>query len=69
MEFTDPREAMKREAKELNDKGVDIIIVLSHCGLEVDKLVLSVLSYELYVVILLILDKHRLCLFQNILDK
>lgn len=37
VEFTDPREAMKREAKELNDKGVDIIIVLSHCGLEVDK--------------------------------
>lgn len=69
MEFTDPREATKREAKELNDKGVDIIIVLSHCGLEVDKLVLSVLSYELYVVILLILDKHRLCLSQNILDK
>ncbi|CAH2238890.1 jg13698 [Pararge aegeria aegeria] len=37
VEFTDPLEAVKREAKELNDKGVDIIIVLSHCGLEIDK--------------------------------
>ncbi|OWR55135.1 apyrase [Danaus plexippus plexippus] len=37
VEFTDPGEAMRREAKWLNEKGVDIIIVLSHCGLEVDK--------------------------------
>ncbi|CAH2094001.1 unnamed protein product [Euphydryas editha] len=37
VEFTDPRDAMKREAKVLSDKGVDIIIVLSHCGLEIDK--------------------------------
>ncbi|XP_034827397.1 apyrase-like [Maniola hyperantus] len=37
VEFTDPLEAAKREAKELNDQGVDIIIVLSHCGLDVDK--------------------------------
>ncbi|XP_050353508.1 apyrase-like [Nymphalis io] len=37
VEFTDPREAVKREAKALNDMGVDIIIVLSHCGLDVDK--------------------------------
>ncbi|KAM3963816.1 apyrase-like [Aphomia sociella] len=35
--FTDPREATKREAKALADKGVDIIILLSHCGLVVDK--------------------------------
>ncbi|XP_031764465.1 apyrase [Galleria mellonella] len=35
--FTDPREALKREAKALTDKGVDIIVLLSHCGLEVDK--------------------------------
>ncbi|CAH0713614.1 unnamed protein product, partial [Brenthis ino] len=37
VEFTDPREALRREAKLLNEKGVDIIIVLSHCGLDVDK--------------------------------
>ncbi|XP_072934335.1 apyrase-like isoform X2 [Epargyreus clarus] len=35
--FTDPREATAREAKALTEKGVDIIIVLSHCGLEMDK--------------------------------
>ncbi|XP_050679624.1 apyrase-like [Leptidea sinapis] len=37
VEFTDPGEATRREAKALNDKGVDIIILLSHCGLDVDK--------------------------------
>ncbi|KAI8442090.1 hypothetical protein MSG28_005724 [Choristoneura fumiferana] len=35
--FTDPGEATEREAKALNDQGVDIIVLLSHCGLKVDK--------------------------------
>ncbi|CAG5022764.1 unnamed protein product [Parnassius apollo] len=35
--FTDPMEATEREAEALTEKGVDIIIVLSHCGLEIDK--------------------------------
>ncbi|RVE47544.1 hypothetical protein evm_007803 [Chilo suppressalis] len=35
--FTDPREATRREAQALNDKGVDIIVLLSHCGLDIDK--------------------------------
>ncbi|XP_037872184.1 apyrase isoform X1 [Bombyx mori] len=35
--FTDPFEATRRETEALNEKGVDIIILLSHCGLEVDK--------------------------------
>ncbi|XP_068623426.1 apyrase-like [Battus philenor] len=35
--FTDPFEATAREAKLLTEKGVDIIILLSHCGLEIDK--------------------------------
>lgn len=35
--FTDPVAAAKREAKALYEKGVDIIVLLSHCGLEVDK--------------------------------
>lgn len=35
--FTDPGEATRREALVLKAKGVDIIIVLSHCGLEVDR--------------------------------
>ncbi|XP_052739064.1 apyrase [Bicyclus anynana] len=39
VEFTDPLEAVKHESEALNEKGVDIIIVLSHCGLDVDKLI------------------------------
>ncbi|KAJ2937953.1 hypothetical protein O0L34_g14236 [Tuta absoluta] len=35
--FTDPGEALKREAELLNEKGVDIIILLSHCGLKIDQ--------------------------------
>ncbi|XP_049699209.2 apyrase [Helicoverpa armigera] len=37
VKFTDPKAAAKREAKILYEKGVDIIILLSHCGLEIDK--------------------------------
>ncbi|XP_049879454.1 apyrase-like [Pectinophora gossypiella] len=37
VEFTDPGEATKREAELLTQKGVDIIILLSHCGLDIDK--------------------------------
>lgn len=37
--FTDPGEATAREAKALVDEGVDIIVLLSHCGLQVDKYV------------------------------
>lgn len=35
--FTDEVEAVKREAEILNEQGVDIIIVLSHCGLDIDR--------------------------------
>ncbi|CAK1541698.1 unnamed protein product [Leptosia nina] len=37
VEFTDPREVTLQLSSELNEKGVDIIILLSHCGLDVDK--------------------------------
>ncbi|CAG4932581.1 unnamed protein product [Colias eurytheme] len=37
VEFTDPKVATLRESKKLNEMGVDIIILLSHCGLDVDK--------------------------------
>ncbi|XP_050552692.1 apyrase-like [Spodoptera frugiperda] len=37
VKFTDPKEATKREARALYRKGVDIIILLSHCGFEADK--------------------------------
>lgn len=36
--FTDPYEATRKEANRLTEDGVDIIILLSHCGLDVDKI-------------------------------
>ncbi|XP_014363027.2 apyrase [Papilio machaon] len=36
VEFSDPSEATRREAINLAEKGVDIIVVLSHCGYDVD---------------------------------
>lgn len=36
MRFYNEEEIIKREAQMLKDQGVDIIIVLSHCGLDVD---------------------------------
>ncbi|KOB68621.1 Apyrase, partial [Operophtera brumata] len=35
--FLDPVKVVTDEAKSLTERGVDIIVVLSHCGLEVDK--------------------------------
>ncbi|XP_026314189.1 apyrase-like [Hyposmocoma kahamanoa] len=35
--FLDPIKSVEKEAKFLTEQGIDIIIVLSHCGLEVDK--------------------------------
>ncbi|CAH1640966.1 unnamed protein product [Spodoptera littoralis] len=35
--FLEPIPVVQKEAQLLTDQGVDIIIVLSHCGLEVDK--------------------------------
>lgn len=38
--FLDPIESVKEEAEKLKEKdNVDIIVVLSHCGLEVDRLI------------------------------
>ncbi|KAJ2937379.1 hypothetical protein O0L34_g1973 [Tuta absoluta] len=36
VKFLDPIETVKKEAQLLTDDGVDIIVVLSHCGLDVD---------------------------------
>ncbi|KAI5638780.1 apyrase [Phthorimaea operculella] len=36
VKFLDPIETVKKEAQILTDDGVDIIVVLSHCGLDVD---------------------------------
>lgn len=38
MKFLDEVETVNDEAERLKKKGVDIIIVLSHCGLDVDKI-------------------------------
>lgn len=35
--FTNAIEAVRKEAQKLKSDGVDIVIVLSHCGLDVDK--------------------------------
>ncbi|KAL0868359.1 hypothetical protein ABMA27_007878 [Loxostege sticticalis] len=37
LRFTDEIETVKREAEKLNAEGVNIIIVLSHCGLDIDR--------------------------------
>ncbi|XP_060805981.1 apyrase [Amyelois transitella] len=37
LRFTDEVETVKHEAELLNAQGVDIIIVLSHCGLDIDR--------------------------------
>ncbi|XP_063832432.1 apyrase-like isoform X2 [Ostrinia nubilalis] len=37
LQFTDEVETVKREAEKLNEQGVNIIIVLSHCGLDIDR--------------------------------
>lgn len=37
LKFTDEVETVRREAEKLNAEGVNIIIVLSHCGIETDR--------------------------------
>jgi len=38
LKFLDEVETVNDEAQRLKEKGVDIIIVLSHCGLNVDRI-------------------------------
>lgn len=35
--FNDPLTTARDEAKKLTEAGIDIVIVLSHCGLKVDE--------------------------------
>lgn len=37
LRFENEEEAIRRESKLLKEEGVDIIIVLSHCGLDIDE--------------------------------
>lgn len=39
LKFLDEPTAVREEAARLRAQGVDIIIVLSHCGLDVDKII------------------------------
>lgn len=39
LKFLDESESVKAEAEKLKAEGVDIIIVLSHCGLDVDYVI------------------------------
>ncbi|XP_041983040.1 apyrase-like isoform X2 [Aricia agestis] len=37
LRFTDEVETVRQEAEKLHEQGVDIIVVLSHCGLDIDR--------------------------------
>ncbi|CAG9568171.1 unnamed protein product [Danaus chrysippus] len=37
LKFTDEIEAVRREAEKLHEQGINIIVVLSHCGLDIDR--------------------------------
>lgn len=49
--FTDPIEAVKKEADILTQQGVDIIIVLSHCGLDVDKKIAAKVGENIDIIV------------------
>lgn len=51
VKFLDPIPVVEREAKLLKDKGVDIIIVLSHCGLDVDKEIAKTVGENIDVIV------------------
>lgn len=37
LRFTDEVEVVRQEAEKLHEQGIDIIVVLSHCGIEIDR--------------------------------
>ncbi|CAK1541700.1 unnamed protein product [Leptosia nina] len=51
VKFLDPVEAAKREAEILTNKRVDIIILLSHCGLDVDKLIAKEVGENIDIIV------------------
>ncbi|XP_045770767.1 apyrase-like [Maniola jurtina] len=51
VKFLDPIATVQREAQNLTDQGVDIILVLSHCGLPVDKEIASSVGENIDVII------------------
>ncbi|XP_050679623.1 apyrase-like [Leptidea sinapis] len=51
VKFLDPIKTVKMEAQLLTDRGIDIIIVLSHCGLEVDKKIAKLVGENIDIII------------------
>ncbi|XP_068623877.1 apyrase-like [Battus philenor] len=49
--FLDPITTVKKEASMLTQNGVDIIIVLSHCGLEVDKKIAEIAGENIDIIV------------------
>ncbi|KAJ0173157.1 hypothetical protein K1T71_011333 [Dendrolimus kikuchii] len=49
--FLDPIPVVQREAELLKNQGVDIIIVLSHCGLEVDKTMAKTVGENIDIIV------------------
>lgn len=51
VKFLDPIKAAQKEAQLLTDNGVDIIIVLSHCGLDIDKKIAAEVGENIDVIV------------------
>ncbi|CAG5022756.1 unnamed protein product [Parnassius apollo] len=51
VKFLDPVNTTKKEVELLTKKGVDIIIVLSHCGLEVDKKIAKTVGGNIDIIV------------------
>ncbi|CAG5022744.1 unnamed protein product [Parnassius apollo] len=51
VKFLDPVTTTKKEVELLTKQGVDIIIVLSHCGLEVDKKIAKTVGENLDIIV------------------
>lgn len=51
LKFLDEIKSIRLEIAELRRKNVDIIIVLSHCGLSIDREIASALGEDIHVII------------------
>ncbi|OWR55136.1 apyrase [Danaus plexippus plexippus] len=51
VKFLDPISVVEREAQILTDQGIDIILVLSHCGLAIDKQIAATVGQNIDVII------------------
>ncbi|XP_045454294.1 apyrase-like [Melitaea cinxia] len=51
VKFLDPIKTVQKEANILTEQGVDIIIVLSHCGLDIDKKIASTVGENIDIIV------------------